>query len=73
LKSLQPTCAAAASGEKALREAAFAVFEFAPDDQTQDWVAQVTGRWWPGLWTFEFDQWQHGLFSPDKGDGPRVI
>src|SRR5215208_5684197 len=30
------------SEEKALREAAFAVFEAAPDDQTQDWVAHVT-------------------------------
>jgi hypothetical protein len=38
------------SEEKALREAAFAVFEAAPDDSTQEWVAQVTGRRWPGLW-----------------------
>ena len=36
--------------EKALRDAAFAVFEAAPDDQTQEWVAQVTGLRWPGLW-----------------------
>jgi hypothetical protein len=38
------------SEERALREAAFAVFEAAPDDQTQDWVAHVTGRRWPRLW-----------------------
>jgi hypothetical protein len=36
--------------EKALREAAFAVFEAAPNESTQDWVAQVAGRRWPGLW-----------------------
>jgi hypothetical protein len=35
--------------EEALREAAFAVFETAPDS-VQDWVAQVIGRRWPGLW-----------------------
>jgi hypothetical protein len=43
-------CRRGVSDEKALREAAFAVFQAAPDDQTQDWVAQVTGRRWPGLW-----------------------
>jgi hypothetical protein len=37
------------SEEKALREAAFAVFESAPDS-LQDWVAQVMGRRWPWLW-----------------------
>ena len=42
-------CSRGVSGEKALREAAFAVFEAAPDS-LQDWVAQVTGRRWPGLW-----------------------
>jgi hypothetical protein len=35
--------------EKALRDAAFAVFEAAPDS-LQDWVAAVAGRRWPGLW-----------------------
>jgi len=39
------------SREKALQEAAFAVFEAAPDDATQEWVAQVTGRRSPGLWS----------------------
>jgi hypothetical protein len=43
-------CRRGVSEEEALREAAFAVFEAAPDDQTQEWVAQVTGRRWPGLW-----------------------
>jgi hypothetical protein len=42
-------CRRGVSEEKALREAAFAVFEAAPYS-LQDWVAQVTGRWWPGLW-----------------------
>ena len=44
-------CRRGVSGEKALQEAAFAVFEAAPDESTQDWVAQVTGRRWPGLWS----------------------
>jgi hypothetical protein len=43
-------CRRGVSEEKALREAAFAVFQAAPDDQTQDWVAHVTGRRWPGPW-----------------------
>ncbi|MGE5784445.1 MAG: hypothetical protein ACM3ZE_07630 [Myxococcales bacterium] len=43
-------CRRGVSEEKALREASFAVFEAAPDESTQDWVAQVTGRRWPGLW-----------------------
>jgi len=43
-------CLRGVSEDKALREAAFAVFEAAPDDRTQEWVAQVTGRRWPGLW-----------------------
>jgi hypothetical protein len=43
-------CHRGVSEEKALREAAFAVFEAAPDDSTQEWVAAVTGRRWPGLW-----------------------
>jgi hypothetical protein len=43
-------CRRGVSEEKALREAAFAVFESAPDDQNQDCVAQVAGRRWPGLW-----------------------
>jgi hypothetical protein len=43
-------CRCGVSEEKALREAAFAVFQAALDDQTQEWVAQVTGRRWPGLW-----------------------
>src|SRR5215204_6230174 len=42
-------CRRGVSEEKALREAAFAVFRVAPDESTQDWVAQVTGRRWPGL------------------------
>jgi hypothetical protein len=43
-------CRRGVSEEKALREAAFAVFQAAPDDQTQEWVAQVMCRRWPGLW-----------------------
>jgi hypothetical protein len=43
-------CRRGISKENALREAALAVFEAAPDESTQDWVAQVTGRRWPGLW-----------------------
>jgi hypothetical protein len=43
-------CRRGVSEERALQEAAFAVFQGAPDDQTQEWVAQVTGRRWPGLW-----------------------
>jgi hypothetical protein len=35
--------------EKALREAAFALFEAAPDS-LQDWVAAVADRRWPRLW-----------------------
>jgi hypothetical protein len=42
-------CRRGVSEEKALREAAFAVFEAAPDS-LQDWVAAVAGRRWPGLW-----------------------
>ncbi len=54
-------CYRGVSEEKALREAAFAVFQAAPDDSTQDWVAQVTGRWWPGLWE------RQGLSGGSKG------
>ena len=43
-------CDRGVSGEKALREAAFQVFRAAPDDATQEWIAQVTGRRWPELW-----------------------
>jgi hypothetical protein len=43
-------CRRGLSVEKVLREAAFAVFQAAPNESTQDWVAQVTGRRWPGLW-----------------------
>jgi hypothetical protein len=43
-------CRRGVSEEKALRKAAFAVFEAAPDDSTQDWMAQVMCRRWPGLW-----------------------
>jgi hypothetical protein len=43
-------CRCGVSEEKALREAAFQVFRAAPDGATQEWVAQVTGRRWPGLW-----------------------
>jgi len=39
------------SGEKALREAAFAVLRVAPDDWTQEWVAKVIEHRWPALWT----------------------
>jgi hypothetical protein len=42
-------CRRGVSEEKALREAAFAVFETAPDS-LQDRVAAVAGRRWPGLW-----------------------
>jgi hypothetical protein len=42
-------CRRGVSEEKALRDAAFAVFEAAPDS-LQDWVAAVAGRRWPGLW-----------------------
>ena len=42
-------CRRGLSEEKALWEAAFAVFEAAPDP-LQDWVAAVAGRRWPGLW-----------------------
>jgi hypothetical protein len=43
-------CRRGVSEEKALREAAFAVFEAAPDEFTQEWVAQVMGRRWPRWW-----------------------
>jgi hypothetical protein len=39
------------SEEKALREAAFAVFRVAPDDWTQEWVAKVIEHRWPALLT----------------------
>jgi hypothetical protein len=42
-------CHRGVSEEKALRDAAFAVFEAAPDS-LQDWVAAVADRRWPGLW-----------------------
>jgi hypothetical protein len=44
-------CRRGVSEEKALREAAFAVFEAAPDDLTQEWVARVVEHRWPALWT----------------------
>jgi hypothetical protein len=43
-------CRRGTSEEKALREAAFAVFEATRDESTQDWVARVMGRRWPRLW-----------------------
>jgi len=43
-------CRRGVSEEKSLREAAYAVFQAVPDDRTREWVAQVTGRRWPGLW-----------------------
>jgi hypothetical protein len=43
-------CRRGVSEEKALREAAFAVFEATRDESTQDWVARVMGRRWPRLW-----------------------
>jgi hypothetical protein len=43
-------CRRGVSEEKALREAAFALFEAAPDS-VQDWVAVVADRRWPGLWS----------------------
>jgi hypothetical protein len=39
------------SEEKALGEAAFAVFRGAPDDWTQEWVAKVIEHRWPALLT----------------------
>jgi hypothetical protein len=42
-------CHRGVSEEKALRDAAFAIFQAAPDS-LQDWVAQVASRRWPGLW-----------------------
>jgi hypothetical protein len=47
-------CRRGVSGERALREAAFAVFEAAPDS-LQNWVAVVADRRWPGLWVSGFD------------------
>jgi hypothetical protein len=46
--------------EEAVRTAAFAVFEAAPDS-LQDWVAAVAGRRWPGLW------WRQGSSGGNKG------
>jgi hypothetical protein len=43
-------CRRGVSEDEAVRTAAFALFEAAPNDSAQDWVAQVTGRRWPGLW-----------------------
>jgi hypothetical protein len=43
-------CRRGVSEEKALREAAFAVFEATRDESIQDWVARVMGRRWPRLW-----------------------
>jgi hypothetical protein len=53
------------SQEKALREAAFQVFRAALDDRTQEWVAQVTGRRWPGLWE------RSSLTNGSKGSSSR--
>jgi hypothetical protein len=53
-------CRRGVSEEKALREAAFAVFEAAPDDSTQEWVAQVIGRRWPHLF---------GSYKPPQRSG----
>jgi len=44
-------CRRGVSEEKALREAAFAVFPAAPNDGLQDWVTRLVEHHWPGLWT----------------------
>jgi hypothetical protein len=54
-------CRCGVSEEKALREAAFAVFEAAPDS-LQDWIAVVVDRRWPGLWV------RRGSTSGGKGN-----
>jgi hypothetical protein len=54
-------CYRGVSVEKALREAAFAVFEAAPDS-LQDWIAVVVDRRWPGLWV------RRGSTSGGKGN-----
>lgn len=64
-------CRRGVSEEKALRDAAFAVFEAAPDS-LQDRVAAVAGRRWPGLWdqpgrTVRGDSTGVGVKVPDLG------
>jgi hypothetical protein len=67
-------CRCGVSEEKALREAAFAVFQAALDDQPRSGWRRSRAAGGRAMGPFEFDQWRQGqFFWPNKRDGPRVI